>query len=193
MAGTLVSAAIDGALLTLVYLAFKAFACAVCKTKFCIKAEALLCAFVFYIGVLISVLITDDMYCLYESRHGAVHLDVYLGNFQAHMLNLIPFKTIAEQLQSVLSGSGGISPALNLAANFLLFAPMPVFIMAVNKKLGAFASAMLTLCCVLGVELVQFFIGRSADIDDVILNMAGAVICVSVYQLIKKNIRSKAS
>ena len=109
------------------------------------------------------------------------------------MLNLIPFKTIAEQLQSVLSGSGGISPALNLAANFLLFAPMPVFIMAVNKKLSAFASAMLTLCCVLGVELVQFFIGRSADIDDVILNMAGAVICVSVYQLIKKNIRSKAS
>ena len=43
-------------------------------------------------------------------------------------------------------------------------------------------------------ETVQYFTGRAADIDDVILNMLGAVIALILFDLIlrklKKNVKS---
>lgn len=89
----------------LLYLIFKILCCLVCKSKFRIKEEILPCVFAMYIGVLISVLITNNMHCFLESRNGAMYLNIYLGNFSFRLLNLVPFKTIAQQLGDAFSGN----------------------------------------------------------------------------------------
>ena len=40
---------------------------------------------------------------------------------------------------------------------------------------------MITFLCIVFAETVQYFTGRAADIDDVILNMLGAVIALILF------------
>ena len=37
-----------------------------------------------------------------------------------------------------------------------------------------------------GIETVQYFIGRSADIDDLLLNVFGAVVGFGLYAILRK-------
>jgi len=85
------------------------------------------------------------------------------------MLNIAPLMGIWNQLHNVNHETGW----LNNAGNVLLLAPIGLFgILAFRAPwwrvvaLAAAASA--------GIETVQYFIGRSADIDDLILNTVGA-------------------
>lgn len=175
----------------LLYLLFKIICCLVCKSKFRIKEEILHCVFAMYIGALISVLITNNMHCFLESRNGAMYLNIYLGNFSFRLLNLVPFKTIVQQLGDAFNGNFQFSPILNLAANFVLFIPMPVLIRLSNKKIGNLSALLITFVCVVLVEGIQYFTGRTADIDDVILNMLGAVAGLLIYYIMVKIYDSK--
>lgn len=104
-------------------------------------------------------------------------------------LNLIPFKTIVSQLtgNNPLAGAEDhlALGALNLVGNLMLYIPIGFLLpLAANNKSLAF-----TLMCVaamsVSIEVLQFFVGRSADIDDVLLQLVGGA--VGYWLWISKN------
>ncbi len=75
---------------------------------------------------------------------------------------------------------------LNLLVNLIIFAPMPIFIKLSNRKIGSIAAVFITFLSIVLVETIQYFTGRAADIDDVILNTVGAIITVLIFDFIVK-------
>ncbi len=68
--------------------------------------------------------------------------------------------------------------------NIMLFIPLGFFIPSVLKnKRKLYQTSLLSFCVTFGVEFFQYFIGRSADIDDIITNLLGAVIGYNVFKI----------
>jgi glycopeptide antibiotics resistance protein len=95
----------------------------------------------------------------------------------ARWVNLVPFATIWPQLH----GSGS-SPLRQLGGNVAMLMPLGLLgpiVMPSLRKVGRLL--LVALAVSVGIELVQFVgtlahvLLRSADVDDVILNIAGAV------------------
>lgn len=94
--------------------------------------------------------------------------------------NLIPFKTIVQFIfgsSDIYSGKAWmLNRIVNMIGNIILFFPIGLFLPLVNerfKKLNNicfFGMAIISL-----VEVIQYLTGRSADIDDLLLNMAGLI------------------
>lgn len=95
------------------------------------------------------------------------------------MLNLTPL----EAAEAYMTGGGLVRSQFML--NILLFVPLGFLLPLVfPRAAGAFwKTALIALCVTLGAETVQYFIGRSADIDDVIANLAGGVAGYALYML----------
>lgn len=74
----------------------------------------------------------------------------------------------------------------HLAANIALFVPYGLAIKFVYKKATLLKTALSGLLISSFIEIIQHFIGRDSDIDDVICNTLGAVIGYLLYLLIKK-------
>ena len=113
-------------------------------------------------------------------------------------VNWIPFQTVWMYLRGDLSVNPGdvvMMSFANLAGNVLLLAPMGFLLPVLMKKLRSWKKILLIGAFVsLTLETVQYFIGRTADIDDVILNTLGVLLgycvwplCSRVYRRIKKN------
>lgn len=68
-----------------------------------------------------------------------------------------------------------------LAGNIAMFMPIGAFPGLLWRKWSWWKSLLTGLFASTTIEFVQFFIGRSTDIDDVILNTAGAVLGYMVY------------
>lgn len=173
------------------YLALRGIYCAVNKSKFNIRKEILPCIFACYTGALICILITRNMHSHIENVDGVLFLRIVLGNIEARDFNLVPFKTLSTQIGDILSGNLQFSPLLNIAGNFIVFAPLPVFIKLTNKRLKSVFALLISFVCIIAVEFVQYLIGRAADIDDVILNMAGCIIAVIIFDRIMKRIKKE--
>lgn len=105
---------------------------------------------------------------------------------QIHILNLVPFiwmkvgnswyQFIAEELPNVL-----------------MFIPFGIFLPIAWKKtrkwyIAALAIFILTFC----IEFFQYFIGRAADINDIITNLLGGLIGYAVFALCRKVWSGKA-
>ena len=106
--------------------------------------------------------------------------------------NLIPFKTIDNFLKAYKLGNIGLKPMIaNLLGNILLFVPMGVILPAVfvrcKKHLFCFFTFIITIVL---VEAIQFITGVGRlDVDDFILNLAGAFfgrLLYDIYVLIKR-------
>lgn len=96
-----------------------------------------------------------------------------------HSLNLIPFQFITE----TWAMGARLQFTQNLA-NVLMFVPLGVLFPIVFPKARTLGQAALRLlCCSVAIEFVQFWIGRSADIDDVLLNTLGGVLGYLLYAL----------
>lgn len=68
--------------------------------------------------------------------------------------------------------------------NIMLFIPLGFFIPSVlESKRKLYKTSLLSFGLTFGVEFFQYFIGRSADIDDVITNLLGAVIGYSIFKI----------
>lgn len=93
--------------------------------------------------------------------------------------SLVPFKTIKSYIQAYRQHTMNTGSIIeNLFGNLILFCPagyiIPFFFKKTRKPLW-FCPVMLGILC--AIELIQFITGRGyMDIDDVILNFAGAVI-----------------
>lgn len=68
-----------------------------------------------------------------------------------------------------------------LAGNIVMFMPLGFFPGLLWRKWTWWKALLVGFCTSFTIEFVQFFIGRSTDIDDVILNTTGAVLGYALY------------
>lgn len=105
---------------------------------------------------------------------------------EQYILNFIPFNWLFEE-EDVLNHF-----IVEVVPNIMMFIPLGIFIPIVNKnKRTVFKTAMLVLMMTFSVEFVQYFIGRSSDINDIITNLLGGVIGYGVFVLANKLFENK--
>ena len=108
------------------------------------------------------------------------------GHTSLDMVNLEPLRTVKNYLLAY--GYGNISlrlVVLNLAGNLIAFAPMGVFLPALFRWQRSifFFTASLALS-ITAVEVLQVYTGTgSCDVDDLILNLAGALLVFIVCRV----------
>ncbi len=93
--------------------------------------------------------------------------------------NLTPFKEI---FRYELMSSAFIKQVLG---NIILFVPLGYFVSYYCKIKGIVGITIVSLLSSVTIEIVQHFIGRSVDIDDVILNVIGGIVGFLLYKLFK--------
>lgn len=80
-----------------------------------------------------------------------------------------------------------------LVLNVGMFVPLGLLLPLVFRKMRTFLpTALGVLATTLSIEVFQFFIGRSADIDDVIMNLLGGIIGYGLFRLLDKLFRNKS-
>ena len=136
--------------------------------------------FVFYTIILISLLFLNG-----RLRFG-VSYTMGIMQYLHDNANFIPFKTIGNYIKAFFSGALYKSTVIeNIAGNLLAFAPMGILLPNIFGKLRNFKTYFITILVILiGVEILQLttHTGRG-DIDDVILNLFGAVIFYGLWRL----------
>ena len=63
-----------------------------------------------------------------------------------------------------------------LAGNFLMFVPMGFFLPFVLEKVNKQSILKISVIIPIAVEVIQLIVGRSFDVDDLILNFAGIIV-----------------
>ena len=107
----------------------------------------------------------------------------------AQQLNLVPFRTL--RLFAHLLDSGVRAhirmAVINLGGNVIMFIPLGLLLPKVFPKLSSLLRVLLTTAAIITVvEIIQLFtLVGSCDIDDLILNVAGAAIGYGLHKLIK--------
>lgn len=71
----------------------------------------------------------------------------------------------------------------NVIGNILLFVPFGIFVTLYVKSKGVFPIAILSFIVSCSIEFAQSVIGRTADIDDVILNTIGGILGYFIFKL----------
>lgn len=95
-------------------------------------------------------------------------------------VNLIPFATISRYLR-IISWNVAIN---NLIGNVLLFLPFGILLPSIWEKMRKWSIiAITTLLISVTIEVMQLFLGRRTDIDDVILNVSGAMLGYIMYSM----------
>ena len=128
------------------------------KKKFHLYKDLFFFSFILYLFLLFELVTSTD--------------------FESFSNNFIPFKEIMRyDLSSGLFYK-------NVIGNVLLFVPFGYFVSDIinNKKL--ILSMFITLVTSVSIEVIQMNIGRSFDIDDIILNFVGGIIGYGIYKFI---------
>lgn len=150
--------------------------------------EIILGIFVLYIVGLVSQTVIPKWDMGIISETGKFYFDIILSN-EITRINFIPFSTIYQYIvdsNSSVDDWNSVS-LVNILANIFLFSPLGFFIPLIWKKLDSFKKILFFgICATFLVEIIQLFIGRSTDIDDVILNTIGVIFGYAVYILLKR-------
>lgn len=171
-------------LFVIIYIIARLIYCIRKKQKPTLKKELLHVVFVGYIGAVFTLLITfHTMISLPFDGHGLEFETMSSGEGK---LNLIPFQTIIEQLNSDRE-----MDFVNLLGNFLMMLPMPIFIKLHKPQYQNYACLLIVLAVIITAETIQYFTGRSFDMDDIILNMLGATIGLCLFNIVNKHIKKK--
>lgn len=143
------------------------------------RKDGLVLILVIYSILLISLLFIDGNYGRYgiiESRNtqlfSKLHFELYS--------NFIPFKTISSFIKRFMQGTINANIVItNILGNIIAFSPYGILIPLISKEkfnnLKNFSILMVVI--ILCVECIQFItFNGSFDIDDLILNLFGAII-----------------
>ena len=77
--------------------------------------------------------------------------------------------------------------AAQLLLNITMFLPLGFLLpIAAHKLRTPVATAAVVLLTTAGIETFQYFIGRSADVDDVIMNFLGGILGYGCYVLLSR-------
>lgn len=99
-----------------------------------------------------------------------------------HFLNLVPFQFLRETWKM-----GMRKQITQEIANVMMFVPLGFLIPAAFRKKRRFWKT--TVCAMAFsflIEFVQYFIGRSADIDDLMLNTVGGMLGYTLFYGVSK-------
>ena len=130
------------------------------KQKFCFYKEIFMLIFILYVM------------CLFEV--------VTLQDYNYGLSNYVPFKEIFRyQIGSRLF-------IKNIICNILLFLPYGYFASDYLKSKKVWIICLLTMLVSLTIECVQLNIGRTFDIDDIILNTIGGIFGYLLYRFIER-------
>ncbi|WP_339253961.1 VanZ family protein [Sporosarcina sp. FSL W8-0480] len=144
--------------------------------------EVLLALFVLYLVGLATQTIIPKWNMGVDVHTGKFYLDVY-GINRISSVNLIPFQTILNYFHVNEHVSGWSSVSLvNLLGNIFVFSPIGFYIPLLWRRMDSFKAILfigLGVTCF--IEGTQYFIGRSTDIDDIILNTIGVMIGYGVF------------
>ena len=128
--------------------------------KFCFYKELFMLLFILYVMCLFEIVTLQDQ------NYG--------------LSNIIPFKEIFRY------DVGSRLFIKNIIGNILLFLPYGYFASDYLKSKKMWPICLLTMLVSVTIECVQLNIGRTYDIDDVILNTIGGIIGYWLYRLIEK-------
>ena len=138
--------------------------------------------FIIYIITLIQLTLFDSDY----GRGGLNIFDWSKENLEVYLENnnLIPFKTIS----LYISRQDRVA-IINLLGNLIAFAPMGIFLPLLFKKQTKLQNFILTnIAIILAIESLQFLsLSGHFDIDDLILNLLGALIIYGLFKVKKVN------
>lgn len=157
--------------------------------------EFFLCIFAGYLAVLAVLLFTPNSYIAnYGLDLTNEHFD-FVGNFKDRIdagnwgVNLVPFRT----MKSYIKYSGFFHSLTNIFGNILIFVPLGILLPILYKNYKKITKVLIhAILLSLFIESIQFFIGRSVDIDDLILNSLGALGGYFIYKKLPTKIKNLA-
>lgn len=185
------------AIILLVYIIFRAIYLCVKRNTFNLKTELVYAAFAVYAA---------EMVCRLLFPHCRLPLMSTLTSFKLRELrdikpiNLIPFKTIYLYTFGVDSrlAEEWYSFKFNFwVGKILLSVPMGIFMQLLantkKKKITCKKAATIAIVIFTAVEIIQYPIGRVADIDDIIINTLGCMLGYWLYRVYEKHRESKTA
>lgn len=153
--------------------------------------EFLLSLFAGYLAFLVIMLFTPNSYIANSGINLTNENFDFVGNFKDRItsgawgVNLVPFRTI----KNYIKYSGFLHTMINIMGNVIIFVPFGILLPEIfSKTRNILKILVITFFTSFFVEFIQFFIGRSVDIDDLMLNVLGSVIGYFIW---KKNLRFK--
>lgn len=138
-------------------------------------------SFIFYFFALVVL--------LFLGTRGYYWTDLSLMEYMKMSSNFVPFKTISMYIKAIFDGSMNIDiPIKNLVGNFIMFLPMGIYLPYFFKRISkivVFSISMIILLFI--IEVIQLVTRRgSFDIDDLILNLFGALIGFGIWKVVQK-------
>lgn len=148
--------------------------------------ELLLFLFVMFCIGVASQTIIPKWYTM-VGQDGKEH--IYMNRLEGiRSINLLPFSTIFSYLalsNDQVSNWNQVS-LINLLGNVLVFVPFGIFLPLIWKPFRKFSTLLwMSISIPLFIEITQLFIGRSTDIDDVILNALGIISGFCLYKILQ--------
>lgn len=113
----------------------------------------------------------------------AQHMSQFSIKEKISFIQIIPFKTIIDFLNKDYS-----SFISNVLGNILIFTPLGFLLPNLSEKFKKAKNLLIISCLVsFSIELIQLFSGLGfTDIDDIILNVTGAILGFYIYKCINK-------
>ena len=144
-----------------------------------------------YIVGICSVTLFPAIDCGIDSAASRLYISFRFRGKEMGGLNLVPFKTILSEFTGNIPELGeedrltvGLT---NLIGSICLYLPIGFLLplsTACCKRFGSVLIHAAALSCI--IEILQVFIGRSADIDDVFLQLLGTAIGYGIWQAMVK-------
>lgn len=105
-----------------------------------------------------------------------------------HFLNLHPFVWLSRAYEM---GEGKMTEQLLL--NIAMFVPLGFLLPVVLPRMRAlWKTGLASLAVTVSIETLQYFLGRSADIDDVIMNLAGGITGYLLFLVLSRMLSGSA-
>lgn len=138
-----------------------------------------------------SVRIMTIMYVVFLvymliGRNVSVWSNALMSEVMPYRINIVPFRTIREYIEMLfVSDINKDIPLMNLLGNLFMFFPMG-FLLPLYKKNKNCKNFILSMMSILIFkEFLQFVCGKAVfDIDDIILNMIGAIIAFFIWNVV---------
>ena len=148
--------------------------------------------------LIVSVIISTIRitYLVYNKKKIEIHKELLMFFFIVYILllyyivtfqdnnygtnNFVPFK---EMLRYNVNSTLFIK---NVLGNIVLFIPLGLFVSLYIKNKSFFITFILSFIISCSIEYVQSLIGRTVDIDDVILNTTGGLVGYIIYKLVNR-------
>ena len=139
--------------------------------------------FILYIILLLTLTLFDPMF---GRSFSIVDWSNELFNkYISNSFNIIPFHTIIDYISKFNSLYDTKTIMVNLLGNLIALMPMAIFLPLLFKKTRKLKNFLLTVVIIVFcIEIVQFLtLTGSCDIDDIILNVTGAIIAYIIFKV----------